>query len=140
MLRVVRLTARAQLPTKATPLSAGVDLYSAVDYEIKPQGTQLCETNLQIKIPDGYYGRIAPRSGISIKYSLQIGAGVIDNDYRGEIKVFIFNHGQENFKIARGDRIAQLILEKILIPEIVECTSLDTTNRGTKGFGSSGLQ
>lgn len=140
MLRTVRLSHNASIPTRATAGSAGLDLYSAYDYEIPAAAATLCSTDIQLDIPDGCYGRIAPRSGLAYNHSLQIGAGVIDSDYRGNIKILIFNHGLEKFIVSKGDKIAQLILETILIPEVIECSSLKDTPRGNKGFGSSGLQ
>jgi dUTP pyrophosphatase len=86
----------------------------------------------------GVYGRIAPRSGLAVKHGVQTGAGVIDPDYTGELKVILFNHGSEKFEIKKGDRIAQLILEKCETPLIDEVEEIKDTQRGTRGFGSSG--
>ena len=99
-------------------------------------------TGVHVKIPKGYYGRIAPRSGLAYKYGIDVLAGVIDSDYRGEIKVIVLNTGEAYFDIEDGDRIAQLIIEKIAIPDLFVVGHIDdlgSTDRGEKGFGSTGL-
>ena len=97
----------------------------------------LIPTGWKFKLPPGTYGRIAPRSGLSLK-GIDVGAGVIDRDYRGEIKVLLINNSAQPFAVNKGDRIAQLICEKIVYPYIKE-DILDYTTRGDKGFGSTGL-
>ena len=91
-----------------------------------------------MKIPYGYYGRIAPRSGYSVKTGLMVNAGVIDSDYRGEVKILFQNTTNHPMDVQKGERVAQLILEKILLADIEEIDDLDQTERGEKGFGSSG--
>jgi dUTP pyrophosphatase len=98
----------------------------------------LVKTDIKVKIPEMHYGRIAPRSGLTLKYGLNIGAGVIDSDYRGTVGVIIFNHGSADFVVGVGDRIAQLIIERISIPQIKVVSSLDDSSRGAGGFGSTG--
>lgn len=132
------ITDNATLPTRGSPLSAGVDLYSAYDYIIQPGEKELIKTDLSVQIPQGYYGRIAPRSSVAWKHHIDVGAGVIDNDYRGNIGVVLFNHGKKPFIIAKNDRIAQLIMEKCCIPKIVKLDLIDDTARGKGGFGSTG--
>lgn len=90
-------------------------------------------------IPSGYYGRVAPRSGLAVKHFIDVGAGVIDEDYRGPLGVVLFNHGQNDFAVKKGDRIAQLLLEKIATPDIEVVEDLDETERGAGGFGSTGI-
>lgn len=90
-------------------------------------------------LPLGTYGRIAPRSGLAAKHFIDIGAGVIDSDYRGEVKVLMFNFSEEEFKVSVGDRIAQLIVEKYTRTEIEEVTDLTDSERGAGGFGSTGV-
>ncbi|XP_075210735.1 deoxyuridine triphosphatase isoform X2 [Lycorma delicatula] len=92
----------------------------AYDYEIPAHGKVLIKTDLQIELPVGCYGRVAPRSGLSWKHHLDIAAGVIDEDYRGNVGVVVFNHADEAYSVKRGDRIAQLICEKIFYPEVEE--------------------
>ncbi len=138
MLKVKRLTQDSILPYRATTDSAGYDLCASADIVILPMSRALIPTGLALEIPEGHYGRIAPRSGLAVKKFLDVGAGVIDRDYRQEVKVLLFNFGLEIFEIKKGDRIAQLILERISTPEVVECEELSTTNR-QGGFGSTGV-
>ena len=102
------------------------------------RGRALVGTGIALSIPDGLYGRVAPRSGLAVKHCINVGAGVIDPDYTGEVKVVLFNHGTEDFEIKKGDRIAQLILEKCETPMIKEIGLLEETLRGDGGFGSTG--
>ena len=111
---------------------------SAYEYVVPAHGKVVALTDLQIAVPEGCYGRVAPRSGLAAKKFIDVGAGVIDFDYRGNVGVVLFNFGDEDFKVAKGDRIAQLICEKICYPQLKECKTLDETERGTGGFGSTG--
>ncbi|XP_006817345.1 deoxyuridine 5'-triphosphate nucleotidohydrolase-like [Saccoglossus kowalevskii] len=95
-------------------------------------------TDIQIQLPDGCYGRVAPRSGLAVKHFIDVGAGVIDQDYRGNVGVVMFNFSESEFEVKKGDRIAQLICEKIYMPELEECEKLDDSERGVGGFGSTG--
>lgn len=133
-----KLSMHAYSPVKMTDGSAGFDLRSAYDYIIEPCGKALIPTDLAVKIPDGCYGRIAPRSGLALKYHIDVAAGVIDRDYRGNLGVILFNHSSTCFTVRKGDRIAQLICEKIIEPELKEVLSLDNTERSERGFGSTG--
>lgn len=137
-LRVKKLSVFAILPTKGTEHSVGYDLYSAYDVLIEPFSTALVKTDIAVVLPSGCYGRVAPRSGLASKYSIDVGAGVIDPDYRGPIGVVLFNLSDTPFKISRGDRIAQLICERAAFPELVEVSDIDQTERGAAGFGSTG--
>lgn len=111
-----KITENAILPTRKTPHSIGLDLYSAYDYVIPKRSSLTVFTDLSVAIPDGHYGRVAPRSSLAVKYSIDIGAGVVDCDYRGNVFVVMFNHTDKDFKIRRGDGVAQLILERAEIP------------------------
>ncbi|KAM6181060.1 deoxyuridine 5'-triphosphate nucleotidohydrolase, mitochondrial [Erethizon dorsatum] len=137
-LRFVRLSEHATAPTRGSARAAGYDLYSAYDYTIPPMEKALVKTDIQIALPSGCYGRIAPRSGLAAKHFIDVGAGVIDEDYRGNVGVVLFNFGKEKFEVKKGDRIAQLICERIYYPEIEEVQGLDDTERGSEGFGSTG--
>ena len=120
-LNVTRLTPTAFLPVRSTPGSAGYDLFSNDNYVILPGHRVVVPTGISVRIPDGTYGRIAPRSGLAVKHGLNILAGVVDPDYHEEIKVIIQNHDVNRpFIIRPGYRIAQLILEKFETPEVVE--------------------
>ncbi|APG58224.1 dUTPase [BeAn 58058 virus] len=126
------------IPTKSTPDSAGFDLYSAYDYDINPQERMLVKTDIVLEIPEGYYGRIASRSGLSLNKNIDIGGGVIDRDYRGIVGIILINNGKSTFHISKGDRVAQIIFEKYYNCTIVKCDNINFTERGDKGFGSSG--
>ena len=118
---------------------AGYDLYSSQDTVVAAHNRLLVSTDIAIKVPFGTYGRIAPRSGLATKNSIDISGGVIDNDYRGPVEIHLINYSNQPFQVRQGDRIAQLILEKIKTPETTLVTKLDKTDRGSKGFGSTGI-
>ena len=129
------------MPTRAHPGDAGVDLYSAVDLELPPGRRQLVGTGVAVAIPVGMVGLIHPRSGLAARTGLSIvnTPGTIDAGYRGEIKVCLINHDPDTpITIARGDRIAQLVVQRVELPEFTEVAELDDTSRGTGGRGSSG--
>lgn len=113
---------------------------SAYEYKIPARGKQVVLTDIQIELPTGCYGRVAPRSGLAAKNFIDVGAGVIDEDYRGNVGVVMFNHADEVFEVKKGDRIAQLICEKIFYPDIEEVSTISTTERGAGGFGSTGTK
>jgi dUTP pyrophosphatase len=106
---------------------------------IQPNKRALVPTDLSIACPENTYARIAPRSGLALKHGIDTGAGVIDADYRGPVGVILFNFGDEEFVINPGDRIAQLILEQIVMADVVEVQELSQTVRGSGGFGSTGV-
>ncbi|RQM09183.1 hypothetical protein DD237_000304 [Peronospora effusa] len=133
------MTPNAILPTRGSELAAGLDLSAAYDAVIPANGKGLVKTDLIIAVPDGCYARVAPRSGLALIKSIDTGAGVIDADYRGNLGVILFNHSTDDFPIKRGDRVAQLILEKIEYPEILEVDEIEETVRGAGGFGSTGV-
>lgn len=139
VLRVKKLSERAQLPKKGSALAAGFDLCSACDMVVEAGNKAMVPTDLSIAVPAGTYGRVAPRSGLAVKNFIDVGAGVIDEDYRGPVNVVLFNFSKTDFQIKQGDRIAQLVLEKIAQAEVFECENLDETERGEGGFGSTGV-
>ncbi len=164
---VKRLTETAVLPKRGSAQAAGYDLCADVNVTVPScylnintitvdknnlcvlpvnaitnfvgTGSCLVSTGIAVKIPEGYYGRVASRSGLAVKSHLEVGAGVIDSDYRGEVKVLLRNLGSQPFEVKQGDRIAQLILEKIITPDVTEVKDLDDTVRGNGGFGSTGI-
>lgn len=137
---VKKLSDRAILPRRGSHMAAGFDLSSAHDSIVPARGKALIKTDLAISLPKATYGRIAPRSGLAWKNSIDTGAGVIDRDYTGNIGVILFNHSDEDFVVKYGDRIAQLILERIVEEvSVEEVYVLDHTNRGANGYGSSGV-
>ncbi|WZD64969.1 dUTPase [Pseudocowpox virus] len=137
-LRVVRLSENATLPTRGSPRAAGLDLCSAYDVTVPAHCSRVVFTDLQVCPPPGCYCRVAPRSGLAAKHFIDVGAGVIDEDYRGNVGVVLFNFGNNDFEVKKGDRIAQLICERVSYPEVKEVDSLDDTDRGDSGFGSTG--
>lgn len=139
-LKFTRLSEHASPPVKGSDKAAGFDLKSAYDYTVPARGKELVKTDLQVELPSGCYGRVAPRSGLAVKNFIDVGAGVIDEDYRGNIGVVLFNHSDQDFNVKKGDRIAQLICEKIFYPELVEVSALSDTKRADGGFGSTGTQ
>ncbi|TMW59987.1 hypothetical protein Poli38472_000029 [Pythium oligandrum] len=140
VLRVKKLTELAIIPTRGSALAAGYDLSSAYDAVIPARGKGLVKTDLAIAVPHGCYARVAPRSGLALKKFIDTGAGVIDEDYRGNVGVVLFNHAEEDFVVSRGDRIAQLIIEKIEYADIDVVDEIDETERGAGGFGSTGVE
>jgi dUTP pyrophosphatase len=139
ILQIKRLSENAILPTRGSVYAAGYDLCSAYDCVIPARGKGLVKTDLAIAIPPNTYARIAPRSGLALKNFIDTGAGVVDYDYRGPVGVVLFNHGEADFEVKRGDRIAQLILERICMADVVEVSELSDTERGAGGFGSTGV-
>jgi dUTP pyrophosphatase len=140
-LKVKLLSEDGTLPKRMNDLDAGYDISSAEDYIIHPGPHHYAvSTKIAVAIPPGYYGRIAPRSGLAYKYGIDVLAGVIDASFRGEIKVILINHGEKHFTICKGDRIAQLVIEKICTPPVQQVEELDDTERGEGGFGSTGMR
>lgn len=138
-MEVQLLSHDASAPTRGSTEAAGFDLYSSENTTVVSGERRLVSTGISVAIPYGYYGRVAPRSGLAVKKSIDIGAGVVDSDYRGEVKILIINNGDCPFHINKRDRIAQLVIEKIFMGDIVEVDQLSTTVRGDGGFGSTGM-
>lgn len=134
----IKLSDDAFPPIRSSPGAVGFDLRSPSNNVVPKHNKQLIKTNLAIKLPDNCYGRIAPRSGLALNNFIDVGAGVIDHDYTGNICVLLFNHSDTDFIINKGDKIAQIICEMAVYPELYELQSLETTERGTQGFGSTG--
>ena len=137
---VKKIDVDAHIPTKAHKDDAGWDLYSNQNAIVYPGEKTVIKTGIALAIPRGYYGRIAPRSGLAVKNGINVLAGVVDAGYRNEIGVVLINHHMDNqFAIAKGDRIAQIIFERVdpfKLEEVLEF--FDNTHRGMGGFGSSG--
>jgi dUTP pyrophosphatase len=133
-----KLDDRAILPARGSALAAGLDLFSIEDIGLEPGERHLARTGLAVAIPEGYYGRIAPRSGLALRTGLDVLSGVIDADYRGEIGCLLYNTGDEKITLPAQSKICQLIIEKIITPEAVWASEIDETDRGSGGFGSTG--
>ena len=135
-LPIVKMSANAVTPTRATEGSVGLDIYSPANYIIPPHSQSLIPTHIKLQIPLGHYGRLASKSGLAILHQLHVGAGVIDPDYTGEIMVLLINTASRVHSIVRGDPIAQLILEKVSLPILKGIKELPPTARGDQGCGS----
>ena len=147
-LNIKLLNKDGKIPTYGSSYAAGLDLYASDNYKISPNSRLCVNTSIALsweknneldENPEDFYLRIAPRSGLSFKNGIDVMAGVIDYDYRGEIKVILLNTSNEDFQIFKGDRIAQAILTRIIrFTNIAICDNLDDTKRGENGFGSTG--
>jgi dUTP pyrophosphatase len=133
-----KLDPDAVLPTRGSPSAAGLDLYSIEAVSLNRGERRLIRTGLAVAIPEGFYGRVAPRSGLAAQKGIDVLAGVIDADYRGEIGCLLYNAGAETVDLPAQTKICQLIIEKIITPEAVWVESLSDTSRGGGGFGSTG--
>jgi dUTP pyrophosphatase len=132
------LNDKATTPVYASDKAAGCDLFTTEFHILKPGERKLFKTGLSMAIPSGYYGRIAPRSGLAYKKGIDVLAGVIDEDYRGEIGVILINHGSEDFNVLVGDRIAQMVFERCDRGYFNVVDDLDATVRGVGGYGHTG--
>lgn len=128
------------LPAYATEGAAGMDVVSAEDVTVAPGARHAVATGLAVAIPPGYEIQVRPRSGLALKHGITVPntPGTIDSDYRGELKVILINHGSEPFAVARGDRVAQLVLAPVRRAAWQEVGELEETQRGAGGFGSTG--
>jgi len=137
---VVRRDSMNPLPSRAHTSDAGADLVASEAVRLAPGERTLVGTGLSLAIPQGHAGFVLPRSGIAVRDGVTVlnAPGLIDSGYRGEIKVALINHGSEDFEIAVGDRIAQLVVMAVETPEFVEVEDLEATERGSGGFGSTG--
>jgi dUTP pyrophosphatase len=133
-----KLDPKAVLPTRGSLSAAGLDLSSIEAIRLQPGERRLIRTGLAVAIPEGYYGRLAPRSGLASKKGIDVMAGVIDADYRGEIGCLLYNAGDEQIDLPAQTKICQLIIEKIITPAAVWVDGLSQTSRGSGGFGSTG--
>lgn len=132
-----------QLPKYETALSAGMDLRAAVEEPVtlKPGERKLIPTGLQMALPEGFEAQVRPRSGLALRNGITLlnSPGTVDADYRGELKVIMINLGQEDFTVHYGDRIAQMVIAPVAQLSVTETDTLDTTERGEGGFGSTGV-
>lgn len=139
-IKIKKLINEAVIPTQGSEYAAGYDLYSCIDADILSNETVAISTGLAIEIPEGYFGAVFARSGLASKEGLRPAncVGVVDSDYRGEIKVMIHNDSKSDRQIKKNERIAQLVILPYLKIEFEECEKLSDTQRGEGGFGSSG--
>ena len=139
---VVRKDSTYQMPRFAHPGDAGADLHAAEVVTIDPGAYVLVATGLSMAIPEGYCGMVLPRSGLAVRIGVTVlnAPGLVDSGYRGELKVALINHGHEPFSIAVGDRIAQLVIVAVAAPDYEPVETLVDTQRGSGGFGSTGVR
>jgi len=139
-LKIKKLNPEAIIPAYQTKEAAGFDLHSIENVILKPGERKLIGTGLAFEIECGYEVQIRPRSGLAYKHGITVlnSPGTIDSDYRGEIKVLLINHSDEEFEIKKGDRIAQAVVAPVIQAEIIEVEELSSTERGEGGFGSTG--
>ena len=138
LVEINKLNNKAQTPSRANLSDAGYDLYSSESGSIPPNSRSIVKTGISIAIPPGYYGRVAPRSGLAVKFGIDVLAGVIDSGYRGEVGVVLQNLSNDSFNFKEGERIAQLILEQCNSVEWIELDELKDSQRSDGGFGSTG--
>ena len=140
-IEIQRLDKTLPLPQYKTPLSSGMDLYSRISTTIKKGETTLVPTGIAIKLPEGYEAQIRPRSGLALKHGLTLlnTPGTIDADYRGEISLIVINFGKEDFIIEKGMRLAQMVINRYETASFIEVDSLPDSQRGSGGFGSTGI-
>lgn len=143
VLPIKRLDSEVVLPSYAYEGDAGLDLRSNVDIDIAPFERKLIPTGLAVAIPEGFAGFVQPRSGLALKSGLSMAntPGLIDSHYRGELKVIAVNiDANKPIHISKGERVAQLVIQRVPVVSLMEVDELDETDRGTGGFGSSGVQ
>lgn len=141
-IKFIRLREGAHIPQKAHQDDAGFDLYASEDFTLRAHGFGCVPTAISIELPEGYEAQVRPRSGLAAKYGVTVlnAPGTIDAGYRGEVKVILINHGDADFMITAGMRIAQLIISPVLSARFVEVRALEESERGEGGFGSSGTK
>lgn len=138
-LQIKKLSDSAVLPHYEHPGDAGLDCYADSSYVIEPGERTLVSTGIAMAIPDGYVGLIWDKSGLATNVGLTTLAGVIDSSYRGEIHILLHNTGDKAYHIEAGKKIAQLLVQPVVQPELIQVTELDATSRGGNGFGSTGI-
>jgi dUTP pyrophosphatase len=140
MIYIQRLSADLPVPRRESESAAGFDLVASEDATLAPGERAVIPTGFAWEIPEGCVGRVSPRSGLAVRHGVDVLAGVVDSDYRGEVKVVLINHGAENFTVNRGDRIAQMLIQYLHpSPPLKIVDDLTPTKRGEGGFGHTGV-
>ena len=134
-LKFVKLSSNIKTPSKSTKFAVGLDIHSPANYIISAKDQTIIPTGLRIQIPPGHYGHLCSKSGLAMQHHVHVGAGILDPDYTGEVKVLLLNLGHKPFQVSSGDAIAQLILEKVSTPILHRVDTLPSTNRGDRGCG-----
>jgi dUTP diphosphatase len=135
---LVKVAGAGTPPRYASEAAAGADLHAAESLTLAPGERAAVATALHLELPPGHVGLVWPRSGLALKHGIDTLAGVIDSDYRGEVRVVLVNHGREPFRVEPGDRIAQLLVQRVERVAFTPADALSDSTRGTGGFGSSG--
>jgi len=142
-LKISKVDSRVQIPQYSSEGSAGMDLRAFIenDISIPPLGRSKIPTGLRIEIPSGFEGQVRPRSGLAVKNGVTVlnSPGTIDSDYRGELEIILINLGENTFTVKNNDRIAQLVIAPVVNASLIETDNLSQTDRGSGGFGSTGL-
>lgn len=140
--KFVKLSETAIVPEYKTTGAAGMDLSADMDVELAPGKRCLVKTGIAIILPEGYEAQVRPRSGLALKQGITClnSPGTVDSDYRGDVGVILVNHSDVTVKVSKGDRIAQLIVAKVSRAELIQVKTLDQTDRGENGFGSTGIK
>jgi len=138
-IRIKKVSSTAKIPQYAHPTDAGMDLFSNENLVLQPSELIICSTGISLAIPQGYVGLIWDKSGLAGKNEIKTMGGVVDSSYRGEIGVILKNLSTREYKIKIGDKIAQMLIQKVSSPELIEVDNLDKTERGEGGFGSTGI-
>lgn len=139
-MKIKLLTPTAKAPVRGSEYAAGFDLSADEDMLVPARKRRIISTGVSAMLPQNCFGRIAPRSGLALKHGIDVLAGVIDEDYRGEIRVILYNSGGTHFQVNQGDRVAQLLIQSYQKPTIEVVSELDETNRADGGFGSTGIK
>jgi len=137
IIKIKLLSSTASVPSRGSKGSAGLDLACDHDFTLQPNERRLINTGIAITLPAGSWGEIKPRSGLAVKYGVDVMAGVIDQDYIGEVKVLLVNTGNRPLKCKAGERIAQMVVQNYISPNIIVVPELVETDRGGEGFGST---
>lgn len=138
-LRIKRLSPDAIIPTRAKPGDSGLDLHATEDVWIPSGARRMVGTGIAIELPPGYEAQVRPRSGLAHRSGVMAALGTIDNGYRGELKVNLFNHSYDSYRVLQGERIAQLVIAPVALLGVVAVEELTETERGADGFGSTGV-
>lgn len=136
---IKRLSKNATLPNYAHPGDAGMDVYAAREVKIQPGLREVIPTGIAMEIPEGYVGLVWDKSGRAVKDGLKVMAGVIDAGYRGEVGIVLLNVSEDDITIAAGEKIAQILIQPVISPTLVEVEELSDAQRGENGFGSTGI-
>ena len=139
-IKIKKISSDAKLPQYANEHDAGMDFFSNEECIIKPGERKLLSTGISMAIPQGQVGLICDKSGLAVKHGLKTMAGVVDSGYRGEIKIVVHNLSDKDYLVEKGNKIAQMLIQRIEQKELLEVEELDETQRGEGGFGSSGLK